>query len=101
MLENEVFMQLRSMGEQVFYHKRKNECDFVVQRNEKIDAAYQVAFELNGTNRERETKGLLEALTFFQLDEGFVLTMDQAEDIEIEGKLLKVRPVWMWSLESK
>ena len=99
MLENEVFMQLRSKGEQVFYYKRKNECDFVVQRNEKIYAAYQVAFELNETNRERETKGLLEALNFFQLDEGYILTMDQTDNIEMEGKLLKVRPVWMWSLE--
>ncbi len=99
MLENTVFMQLRSKGEQVYYHKRRGECDFVVQRNEKIYAACQVAFELNETNREREIRGLLEALNFFQLNEGYILTMDQTDEFEKEGKLLKVRPVWKWSLE--
>ncbi|MEW6006230.1 MAG: ATP-binding protein [Stygiobacter sp.] len=99
MLENAVFMQLKSKSEQVFYYKGRGECDFVIQENDKVFVVYQVVFELNETNKEREIKGLIEALNYFNLDEGYILTMDQTEDIEMEGKVLKVRPVWRWSLE--
>ncbi|MEJ5352670.1 MAG: ATP-binding protein [Melioribacteraceae bacterium] len=98
MLENVVFMQLRSKGEQVYYHKKKAECDFLVHKDDKICAAYQVTTEINKSNWDREVKGLLEALDIYQLNEGYILTLDQSNDYKEEGKSIKVRPVWKWIL---
>lgn len=98
LLENSVFMELKDLGE-VFYHSEKFECDFVVAENKKVKEAVQVCWSLTQTNRERELNGLLEAMNKFKLKVGLILTNDQEEDVEIEGKKILVRPVWKWLLK--
>lgn len=43
--------------------------------------------------------GLFEAMTEFNLQEGYILTMDQQEQLEKEGKKIQVIPVWKWMTE--
>ena len=73
-LENIVFIALRRKAQQVFYYKNKFECDFVVKVRNQISEAYQVCYELNSDNREREIEGLKDALTDFRLTDGILLT---------------------------
>lgn len=96
LLENMVLIELKRRGKDVCYHRGERECDFVVRDKKE---AYQVCYELGEKNREREIGGLLEAMGAIGTKEGTILTYDQKEELSVDGKAIKVRPVWEWSLE--
>ena len=50
------------------------------------------------TSREREIRGLLSAMKELGLNEGYVLTYDDYEDISIDGCRIYVRPVYEFLL---
>ena len=100
MLENSVFLYLRRRYKEIFYFKEKRECDFLVKEQNRIKMAIQVSYELNEENKQREFDGLLEAIEKFGLKEGLILTFDQEDKFEIEGKPIIAKPVWKWMLES-
>ena len=99
MLENLVFLNLRKKHKDIFYFQEKNECDFVIKDREKIVEAVQVCFDLNEETQDREIKGLLEAMKEFKFNQGLILTYKQEDEFKIEGKTIKVLPVWKWLLE--
>jgi len=99
MLENLVFLNLRKKHKDIFYFQEKNECDFVIKDREKIVEAVQVCFDLNEETQDREIKGLLEAMKEFKFNRGLILTYKQEDEFKIEGKTIKVLPVWKWLLE--
>ena len=96
MLENAVFLALRRKHKEIFYFQEKNECDFLIKEREKITHAFQVCYELNEDNKEREIKGLVAALNEFKLKEGVILTYDQTDKFVFEDKKITVIPVWKW-----
>jgi len=98
LLENLVFLELKRKNLEVYYHKGKQECDFIVTDNMRPIEAIQVTSSLKST-REREVGGLLEALEAYDLDSGLILT--EAEEFEetVQGKKILVRPIWKWLLE--
>lgn len=98
-LENTVFLELKRIGEEIFYFQEKGECDFITRKGAKTKKAIQVCYELNEANREREISGLLEPLKKFGLKEGLILTMDQEETFNLENKKIRIKPVWKWLLE--
>ena len=99
LLENVVYLHLKRKGYNVFYFSNKKECDFVIQVGTKIHNAIQVTHEINSTNREREIQGLVEAMKYFKLKSGLILTNDQSEEIESEMLKITIKPVWRWVLE--
>jgi len=94
LLENTVFLELKRHGGEIFYHKDKKECDFVVHRGTHITEAIQVCFELNENNSEREFNGLIEAMTYYNLEKGVIVTQNQKEIYEKEGKKIIVVPAF-------
>ena len=99
LLENLVFLALRGAKKEVYYNRGKFECDFVVKEKNKVIQAIQVTYELNSENREREVKGLFEAMNKFKLKEGLILTYNEEKKIEIDKKKIFVKPIWKWLLE--
>lgn len=99
MLENLVFLELRRRDGEVYYHKEDHECDFLVKEGTEIEQAIQVTSEMTAENKERELKGLEEAMERYDLDQGLLLTYSQEEEIEEEGKEIEVKPIWLWLLE--
>lgn len=99
-LENTVFLQLKRNNKEVYYHKEKKECDFLIKEGNNIIRALQVTWMLDHANEKREIEGLLEALSSYHLDEGTILTYDQEHRIKKNGKQITVVPVWRWLLES-
>ena len=97
-LENVVFIELKRKGKELYYYADKNECDFVVKDGTKITEALQVCYTLDDSNRERELRGLLDAMHAFKLERGFILTFEQSEELELEGKEILVLPVVRWML---
>jgi predicted AAA+ superfamily ATPase len=70
------------------------ECDFVVMKNEKPEQVLQVAYELTPENREREIRGLTEAMDFFKTGNGVIISFDQHDAFMHDGKRIEVLPAW-------
>ena len=100
LLENLVFICLIKDSE-VFYYANENECDFLIVNNRTVTQAIQVCFDLNDQNRKRELSGLKEAMDKFKLKKSLLLTNNQEEDLEIEGKKISIMPVWKWLLQKE
>jgi hypothetical protein len=93
-LENTVYIYLRNKGTKMYYFREKNECDFVLFDKDKCTAALQVCYEINGDNKTRELNGLVEAMQFFDLKEGFIITQNQKDSLQIEDKTVYLIPAF-------
>lgn len=98
LLENAVFMELKRRGEEVYYHKGKKECDFLIKTGRKISMALQITENLNPENRDREINGLVEAAETFNIEKLFILTLDQEESVKIGDRKISIMPIWKWLL---
>ena len=96
LFENSVFLWLRRTNKEIYYFKEKYECDFVVKELNKVTQVIQVCSEINDDNFSREVGGLMEALVFFDLPEGLIITLDQADILKKSGKTIKLIPAWKW-----
>jgi predicted AAA+ superfamily ATPase len=96
-LENMVFIELKRRGKEIYYFKGKTECDFLVRDGIDITGAIQVCYTFGDKEtRDREIKGLMEALVAYHLDNGWILTDDTEETLEQNGKMIRIMPVWKW-----
>lgn len=100
-LENAVYIELRRRDAELFYYNDNVECDFIVRDMAKITAAYQVTISLKDLEtRERELNGLISAMNAFGLKEGFIITLDEIDEIEVDDdRLIHVLPYFRWCLE--
>jgi len=100
LLENMVFLQLRRTESEIFYFSEKNECDFIVFKNKKIKALFQVCWQLDQENTNRELAGLTEAMSYFGLNEAFIITLNQTDTFKVENKTIMVLPFFVWANNS-
>lgn len=98
-LENAVYLFLRTQTKEIYYFQEKKECDFVVFENGKLDKLVQVCYTLDAHNLKRETEGLLEAMNFFGLEVGYLLTHSQTDEFILENKKILVLPVWEYLMK--
>ena len=102
LLENIVFLELKRQAKEIYYHRQKKECDFVIRKKAKIVEAIQVTWSISDhVTKMREVDGIKEAMDLYGLNEGLILTDSEEEVIRTEDKTIYVRPVWKWLLESK
>jgi len=99
LLENLIAIELLRKDLEIFYFRRKNECDFIIKKGLKVVQAIQICWKINDENQDREINGLLEAMQEFKLKESLILTFDQEDKFEIDGKKIIVKPVWKWLIE--
>lgn len=98
-LENLVFIELKRRWGEIFYHKWKKECDFLIRYKWTITQAIQVSWSLYEIDtKKREINWLLEAMETYNLQEWIILTQDEEESLEINGKKIKILSVWKWML---
>lgn len=102
LLENMVFIELKRRGKNIYYHKQKQECDFVLREKNKIVNAIQVSWSLyEEKTRKREINGLIEAMNLYNLKSGLILTENEEETIRDDGLVIHIRPVWQWLLDEE
>jgi len=99
MLENIVFLQLKRKNYEIYFHKDKYECDFLIRDRTNISKAIQVTNNLDENNYKREINGLLDALHKYKLKEGLILTSEHEEEIIENKKKIIIKPIWKWLLE--
>lgn len=93
-LENMVYNKLRASGNKVFYFRNNDsECDFVVVDDE-VKSVIQVCWDINNDNIHREIKGLQAAKLSTGAKKGFIITFQQADNID--G--IELIPAWKWIL---
>ena len=93
LLENLVYLFLRQQTTELFYFRDKGECDFVVMEKGTCKKVVQVCEQLHSENKNREIAGLLEAMKFFGLEEGYIYTLDQEDAFVVDGKRVIVKKV--------
>ena len=102
-LENLVYLKLRNPDDSMFYFVNDadgTECDFVIERRDGTFGAVQVCWELSRDNEEREINGALRAMERFGLKEAVMVTQNQSDLINEDGRMIRVVPAWEW-LEGK
>ncbi len=102
LLENMVFVALRRISSTIYYYKTKNgrEVDFVVLLQDRSKMLIQVCESmLNEQTKKREILALTEAMNELDLASGLIVTRDEEEDLEINGKIIRVVSIWRYLLE--
>lgn len=96
-LENTVFLNLRRLySEDIYYYKTRkdHEVDFYLSKKKTF---IQVSESIiNPTTRQREVQTLLEAMEEVKESTGMIITEDEKETLELEGKTITVLPVYEW-----
>jgi len=97
LLENMVFLHLRRKTKDIYYFSGKNECDFIVFQQKKLEGIYQICWQLDQDNLDRELNGLMEAMDLFGINQGIIITFNQAETFEIKNKKIIAIPFYEWA----
>jgi predicted AAA+ superfamily ATPase len=98
-LENAVAVEFYRREEEVFYHRARHECDFVIKRGTKPMLAVQVCWVLDDRTQDRELSGLVEAMSEHGIERGLILTYNQETKLNRNGFSVSVVPVWKWMLQ--
>ena len=99
LLENIVFLELKRRGEDIYFHKDKKECDFIIRRKNQIAEAIQVSQSLSSEKvKKREVEGLLEALGTYGLSRGLIVTEGEQCSLEVGDYHIEIIPIWKWLL---
>lgn len=100
-LENIVYLELRRRyidSHAIYYYKTRNdlEIDFCLRKGKTITELIQVAERLDTQSREREIRALTTAMNELQMTEGWIVTLDHAETIKIDKKVINCVPIVNW-----
>lgn len=90
LLENTVFLWLRRTHKELYYFKEQGECDFLIKEKNSITTAIQVCYEVTEENKQREIDGLHEAMRRTKAAEGFIVTMEQEDELDD----IRLIPAW-------
>ncbi|MBN2768388.1 MAG: ATP-binding protein [Campylobacterales bacterium] len=97
--ENIVYLHLRRQTKDLYYFKQSHEVDFYARIEGKeylVNVSYTIE---NEKTRKREIDGLLEAMEYFHLENGYLITKDEESVVKIEGKKTYVLPLYKYLLE--
>ena len=84
LLENAVYQFLKQNSNYtLYYFREQKECDFVVFEKRNCKMLIQVCEIINGDNKKREIDGLLEAMQYFKMQEGIIITKNQTDILTI------------------
>ncbi|MBI2410838.1 MAG: ATP-binding protein [Candidatus Kerfeldbacteria bacterium] len=106
LMENLVFTELVKKGfepnRELFYYKTRNgrEVDFAIRNGYQTSELIQVCYDLRDPDVEqRETKALIEAGEELKVSKLSVLTWDEEQETEKDGKTIQFKPLWKWLLD--
>ncbi len=102
-LENMIYLELRRRGCSLAYVQTAGgyEVDFLVELPDGSRELMQVTADLTAAKtRRRELRALGEAMEEHEVNAATVITMGEAEALEIGGRPVAVVPAWRWLLES-
>ena len=98
LLENMVAIYLyETYGEDLYYYNDNIEVDFCLFEHGK---AIQVSYSIQDDKTfERETKALQAYSKRFDCKELFIITMDEEKEINLDGNIIQIIPLWKMLLK--
>lgn len=100
LLENLVYQEFRRCGQEIYFHRERGECDFIIPAEGEPTLCVQVTQALTRDNRDRELAGLDEALDKLSDGYGLIITENQYHELTLpSGRSANVMPAWRWLLE--
>ena len=98
LLENMVAIYLyETYGEDLYYYNDNIEVDFCLFEHGK---AIQVSYSIQDDKTfERETKALLAYSKRFDCKELFIITMEEEKEINLDGNIIQIIPLWKMLLK--
>lgn len=108
LMENVVFLELLRWKNlnptiEVFYWRdyQRREVDFVIVEGHEIKQLIQVTYELTPENERREIGNLLKASKELGCENLAVITWDQSDTVNKNGKEIKILQLWRWLIHPK
>jgi predicted AAA+ superfamily ATPase len=93
-LENIIYLHLRRKYKELYYFDEKGECDFVALAHGKVVELVQVCYDLNPDNIKREIHGLQQAMRFFGLSQGVIITFNNSDCLKESGIEINIIPAF-------
>ena len=62
----------------------------LIKERGSIQLVIQVCAKLNSDNKIREIEGLFEAMVYFDLNEGYLITIDEDDELIRDGRLIRI-----------
>lgn len=82
-----------------YYAEASGECDFIIYPEGGTALPVQVSWTLTDPDtRNREIKGLLKATTYCKVNEAWIITLEEEEELTIDGVHIQIIPAWKWML---
>jgi hypothetical protein len=82
---------------EIYYHKKRYECDFLIKDALRVTGAVQVSFTLeNNSTKNREIRGLTEAMNTHNLQQGLIITQEESGKLRINHNEIQIIPVYEW-----
>jgi predicted AAA+ superfamily ATPase len=103
-LENAVFLELKSKGGNLYYYKTKDgsEVDFFLRKEDGGEELIQVSWSIaEESTQEREIKSLFSAMDEMKMEKGLMLTYGENDIIKKDGKEIRVVSAYRWMLENR
>ena len=97
LLENRVAIELKKkFGEEVYFYNKTLEVDFYLpEQNHLIQVSYSLA---EAETRDREIMAQLKVGKHLKADKMSIITYNEEETLNIDGKVIEVVPLWKWLL---
>lgn len=97
LLENMVAINLKRIyGNEVYYYRKNVEVDFYLPTHNSL---IQVSYSLSDMEtKHREISSLLKAADYLNAESMMVITMEENDVIDVQGKRIEVVPLWRWLL---
>ena len=103
LLENLVFLELlrrkNKVGDNIFYYRSRNdrETDFVIREKFHVRQLIQVCYDMTAKKTlKREVESITECAGELKCDNLLIITWDQEDVIEKDGKKIYVVPYYKW-----
>ena len=95
-----VFAHLQRSNLRIFYYRTKDdyEADFLLADEDLTPISLIQVTDNFKDSRDREIRGILTSLEELSMQEGYILTTEDEEEVSIKGKTIHVMPIWKYLL---
>ncbi|GAB4288115.1 MAG: ATP-binding protein [Marinilabiliales bacterium] len=99
LLENALARELKARFGNLYYFRGTKECDFIIEYGGRF-VPIQVTYSIeNEETLNREVKGLVEAVKYLITSHGYLVTMDDEKELQMDGITIHIIPAWKFFLK--
>lgn len=106
-MENVVYLELERRKNTLttlsyWKNQLQEEVDFVVKNKNKVEQLLQVCYDISDAQvKKREVSALVKASNELKCNELIIITYDVDDKQHLQGKTIKLIPLWKWLLKTK